>query len=144
MLRRPPRSTRTDTLFPYTTLFRSLGLSRTASVAIVFSGIVVAILLLLILLAPMLYAQSIALIHNIPAWINWILDTGLPKLGISVLQGTHLDADGLQQIVSEHWSQRSEEHPSELQSLMRNSYAVFCLKKITNPIRQSEHQRQTR
>src|SRR3546814_3060846 len=105
MLRRPPRSTRTDTLFPYTTLFRSLGLSRTASVAIVFSGIVVAILLLLILLAPMLYAQSIALIHNIPAWINWILDTGLPKLGISVPQGTHLDADGLQQIVSEHWSQ---------------------------------------
>src|SRR3546814_17697219 len=70
-----------------------LGLSRTASVAIVFSGIVVAILLLLILLAPMLYAQSIALIHNIPAWINWILDTGLPKLGISVPQGPHLDAE---------------------------------------------------
>src|SRR3546814_10992659 len=81
-----------------------LGLSRTASVAIVFSGIVVAILLLLILLAPMLYAQSIALIHNIPAWINWILDTRLTKLGISLPQGTHLDADGLHQIVS-----RSEE-----------------------------------
>lgn len=82
-----------------------LGLSRTASVAIVFSGIVIAILLLLILLAPMLYEQSVALIHNIPTWINWILDTGLPKLGISVPDGTHLDADGLQQIVSEHWSQ---------------------------------------
>src|SRR3546814_15092095 len=59
-----------------------LGLSRTASVAIVFSGIVVAILLLLILLAPMLYAQSIALIHNIPAWINWILDTGLDRKSV--------------------------------------------------------------
>src|SRR3546814_21026790 len=42
-----------------------LGLSRPASVAIVFSGIVVAILLLLLLLAPLLYAQSIALITNI-------------------------------------------------------------------------------
>lgn len=82
-----------------------LGLSRTASVTIVFSGIVIAILLLLILLAPMLYEQSVALIHNIPAWINWILDNGLPKLGISAPKGTHLDADGLQQIVTEHWSQ---------------------------------------
>src|SRR3546814_1689570 len=67
-----------------------LGLSRTASVAIVFSGIVVAILLLLILLAPMLYAQSIALIHNITAWIHWILDTGLPKLGISEIGRAHV------------------------------------------------------
>ncbi|HET8882714.1 MAG TPA: AI-2E family transporter [Solimonas sp.] len=82
-----------------------LGLSRTASVAIVFTGIVIAILLLLVLLAPMLYEQSVALIHNIPAWINWILDSGLPKLGIRAPAGTHLDADGLQQIVSEHWSQ---------------------------------------
>ncbi|NGY04672.1 AI-2E family transporter [Solimonas terrae] len=82
-----------------------VGLSRTASVAIVFSGIVIVMLLLLILLAPMLYEQSVALIHNIPAWVNWILDNGLPKLGIHLPAGTHLDAEGLQQIVSEHWSQ---------------------------------------
>src|SRR3546814_1106674 len=67
MIRRPPRSTRTDTLFPYTTLFRSprstsrTGCCRTSS--------------------------------------------------------------------SSHWPRRSEEHTSELQSLMRISYAVFCLKK---------------
>ncbi len=82
-----------------------LGLSRTASVAIVFSGIVIVVLLLLILLAPMLYQQSISLIHNIPAWINWILDVGLPRIGIHLPDGAHLDADGLQRIVSEHWSQ---------------------------------------
>lgn len=83
-----------------------LGLSRAASVSIVFTGFVFVLLLLLVLLAPMLYAQSIALIHNIPSWIGWILDTGLPKLGIDI--GTRLDADGLQQIVSEHWSEAGD------------------------------------
>lgn len=83
-----------------------LGLSRAASVSIVFTVFVFVLLLLLVLLAPMLYAQSIALIHNIPSWIGWILDTGLPKLGIDI--GTRLDADGLQQIVSEHWSEAGD------------------------------------
>ncbi|WP_084197608.1 AI-2E family transporter [Solimonas soli] len=83
-----------------------LGLSRTASVSIVFTAIVLAFLLLFVLLAPMLYQQAVTLIHNIPAWINWILETGLPKLGIHV--GTRLDAGALQQIVSEHWSETGD------------------------------------
>ncbi|WP_028008953.1 AI-2E family transporter [Solimonas flava] len=83
-----------------------LGLSRAASVSIVFTVFVFVLLLLLVLLAPMLYAQSVALIHNIPSWIGWMLDTGLPKLGIDI--GTRLDADGLQQIVSEHWSEAGD------------------------------------
>lgn len=82
-----------------------MGLSRTLSVTIVFSGIVLALLLLLLLLAPMLYEQSIALIHNLPSWINWVLESGLPKIGVHLPEGTRLDADGLQKIVSEHWSQ---------------------------------------
>src|SRR3546814_1442120 len=74
MIRRPPRSTRTDTLFPYTTLFRSFSRSTT----------------------PLCSAP-------------WFL----------ICRAT---------------IQRSEEHTSELQSLMRISYAVFCLKKKkTNP-----------
>src|SRR3546814_4398785 len=73
MIRRPPRSTRTDTLFPYTTLFRSASLRRTRCFA------------------------------------DLVIHGGLsPFLGIAM---------------------RSEEHTSELQSLMRISYAVFCLKK---------------
>src|SRR3546814_5202295 len=71
MIRRPPRSTRTDTLFPYTTLFRS---SSAATRGAMFLAVVVA-------------------------------------------------GEG------EECRQRSEEHTSELQSLMRISYAVFCLKK---------------
>src|SRR3546814_8728489 len=78
MIRRPPRSTRTDTLFPYTTLFRSTGK------------------------------------YNVKEFFGEVL---VPLLRDSAL-GRSLDLNA-----------RSEEHTSELQSLMRISYAVFCLKK---------------
>src|SRR3546814_20610404 len=81
MIRLPPRSTRTDTLFPYTTLFRSMWKGRSTRAF------------------PAQMTRS--------AWqtsITWV--GGMP--------------------------QRSEEHTSELQSLMRISYAVFCLKKKNN------------
>src|SRR3546814_6839952 len=74
MIRRPPRSTRTDTLFPYTTLFRSPSLR--------------------ILISWIRFRKSIVCLRSML----------IP-------------------------SRRSEEHTSELQSLMRISYAVFCLKK---------------
>src|SRR3546814_9551698 len=76
MIRRPPRSTRTDTLFPYTTLFRSF-----VKRLVIFGGVIFGVFL------------------------------QIPK------------RTGFRDIV------RSEEHTSELQSLMRISYAVFCLKK---------------
>src|SRR3546814_1154803 len=80
MIRRPPRSTRTDTLFPYTTLFRS------------------------------------------------VLGHLLQQL-VLVDAGEHV-AEGLEQGLEHQAAEdRSEEHTSELQSLMRISYAVFCLKK---------------
>src|SRR3546814_4773580 len=84
MIRRPPRSTRTDTLFPYTTLFRSYS------------------------------------------------------------SGKEKSCRSCSRLVSDHHPRRaigrSEEHTSELQSLMRISYAVFCLKKKTNkPIYHTKH-----
>src|SRR3546814_15376886 len=78
MIRRPPRSTRTDTLFPYTTLFRSLFVVNPAKIRYSF---------------------------------NIDVDPMTPE-GKGMVE-------------------RSEEHTSELQSLMRISYAVFCLKKTT-------------
>src|SRR3546814_5762376 len=95
MIRRPPRSTRTDTLFPYTTLFRSPPIRLRADEP---PGRATA---KLIALAP--------------------LRREFPRLPLS--QGD---------VVPLHrypHSRRSEEHTSELQSLMRISYAVFCLKK---------------
>src|SRR3546814_5401036 len=95
MIRRPPRSTRTDTLFPYTTLFRS----RAAGVDRVHAGQVV-------LARDLLRAQVLLHRHR---EVGAALDRGVV--------GDHHDL------------LRSEEHTSELQSLMRISYAVFCLKK---------------
>src|SRR3546814_15837927 len=94
MIRRPPRSTRTDTLFPYTTLFRSErrggGLRSDR-------------------LRAVLRRQ--------------FLDPGQRDL-LELLRDQRGAVHG-------HSHQRSEEHTSELQSLMRISYAVFCLKKKT-------------
>src|SRR3546814_3613816 len=86
MIRRPPRSTRTDTLFPYTTLFRSCCIGCD-------------------------HAQPSDVHHPRPC------DVRVPA---QRRQGAVRPGDG---------SSRSEEHTSELQSLMRISYAVFCLKK---------------
>src|SRR3546814_5583244 len=101
MIRRPPRSTRTDTLFPYTTLFRSLrGDPPVAGAKFVAH--------------PDGYRNAADLV------------AGLQKVApfeISVAAYPELHPD------SESEKARSEEHTSELQSLMRISYAVFCLKK---------------
>src|SRR3546814_4784315 len=97
MIRRPPRSTRTDTLFPYATLFRSC---VRASRAGPDAGPVY----------PALPGRVVS-----PGGAN---DRGLS------------DADIAPWLESASADQRSEEHTSELQSLMRNSFAVFCLNKI--------------
>src|SRR3546814_3976432 len=90
MIRRPPRSTRTDTLFPYTTLFRSI-------------------------------------VDDVEAEPGGMA-------GNDLVDG--LGAGLTKQIAfSKEPGDRSEEHTSELQSLMRTSYAVFCLKKNTETMK---------
>src|SRR3546814_4916314 len=93
MIRRPPRSTRTDTLFPYTTLFRSIGPLKN-----------------LVGVIPVVF-QRFALDgeHRRTTCCNGCSSMVLGRENIA--------------------RSRSEEHTSELQSLMRISYAVFCLKK---------------
>src|SRR3546814_7275348 len=88
MIRRPPRSTRTDTLFPYTTLFRSI------------EGVLK-------------------------------LSTGTED-GREMIVGVVYPSEFIGRPYGGTSGQRSEEHTSELQSLMRISYAVFCLKKKKN------------
>src|SRR3546814_1817146 len=100
MIRRPPRSTRTDTLFPYTTLFRS----RDATAA---CG----------------SAAGISAAGGSALAIGGSASTGVTAAGRTLVGGR---ASG--RILGS----RSEEHTSELQSLMRISYAVFCLKKKKN------------
>src|SRR3546814_3574935 len=98
MIRRPPRSTRTDTLFPYTTLFRSARRLIAGLVQRLRHGE---------------HGEHIA--HD---------DIFVDRLEPSVVR-----ADAEVEGAVEGGLERSEEHTSELQSLMRISYAVFCLKK---------------
>src|SRR3546814_2299851 len=110
MHRRPPRSTRTDTLFPYTTLFRSsacvLEVSRTLGCSPWRGFFRVALPL-----ARPAVAAGVAL-----ALMETLNDFGAVQ---------HFGVDTFTTGIY----RRSEEHTSELQSLMRISYAVFCLKK---------------
>src|SRR3546814_7427011 len=96
MIRRPPRSTRTDTLFPYTTLFRS---------------------------------------PRIP-YCCWTFPPSVdaPRRAIAATPSK----SRLSKILTTPATARSEEHTSELQSLMRISYAVFCLKKKKHKIKQTK------
>src|SRR3546814_1065818 len=90
MIRRPPRSTRTDTLFPYTTLFRSAQLR------------------------PVLLAAAVDAREAVAGMVRRVQGE-VPAVATGAEPGL--------------LTERSEEHTSELQSLMRISYAVFCLKK---------------
>src|SRR3546814_6363223 len=102
MIRRPPRSTRTDTLFPYTTLFRSFGQRRK------------------------MLRRSLA--DHVPSG-------ALEAAGIDPTRRA-------EELALDDWV-RSEEHTSELQSLMRISYAVFCLKKKNKATNQKNKLRHT-
>src|SRR3546814_9234721 len=113
MIRRPPRSTRTDTRFPYTTLFRS-ALRGAAEQDRRSEAPMNGNLEALNMAAGMMYGD----VHAISA--------PPPKLK---KDRKKLDAAKAIERPKMNWMSRSEEHTSELQSLMRISYAVFCLKK---------------
>src|SRR3546814_1816717 len=112
MSRRPPRATRTDTLCPYTTLFRSAnyGLGK------------------IMLSKNLLGAKQ----TRVPAILPGAVES----------EETLTTSDEEMEIVHYLEENRSEEHTSELQSLMRISYAVFCLKKKSHhPINKSQQTR---
>src|SRR3546814_6447661 len=113
MIRRPPRSTRTDTLFPYTTLFRSD------------------------LLVP--FQAVLERVHRVAGPIDIALAHPDAEFDLAPRHGREAVAvddkvarDEREEIGGFRPRVRSEEHTSELQSLMRSSYAVFCLKKKNN------------
>src|SRR3546814_8866442 len=125
MIRRPPRSTRTDTLFPYTTLFRSARSCRCGACACPL----VCHDARTVVLSKGLRAMTLAAIHRRVIAVS--LATW-PTVTIVTYCAAPLIADAP---IAVKTLVRSEEHTSELQSLMRISYAVFCLKKKTKNTR---------
>src|SRR3546814_7566390 len=106
MIRRPPRSTRTDSLFPYTTLFRSVVTMRKICM------------------------RSAAMCSR--QWLcrHILVEQSSRRRSIRChLSSRSLHHQPQHNTTQHNTTQRSEEHTSELQSLMRISYAVFCLKK---------------
>src|SRR3546814_2968128 len=107
MIRRPPRSTRTDKLLPYTTLFRSFGCTFEKT-----SG-------------------------SSPSRLITKKMRVCPNIIIRITDGSARPAASPMRFPI--WVQpRSEEHTSELQSLMRNTYAVFCLKNTNRNLENTE------
>src|SRR3546814_462514 len=150
MIRRPPRSTRTDTLFPYTTLFRSyvgddtkrrnaergglitlgdvgyldaegyLFLTGRNSDVIISGGVNI--------YPAEIEAEIMAIPGVVDCAVIGVPDEAFGESLLAIIQpevSVTIDPDEVQRILRT----RSEEHASELQSLMRISYAVFCLKK---------------
>src|SRR3546814_6746932 len=112
MIRRPPRSTRTDTLFPYTTLFRSYR-------------------------AGLCCANSPKLASSMSPCLSFSISVSPTP------SSTNSPANSpLTNRIRPKKPSRSEEHTSELQSLMRISYAVFCLKKKKQ--KKQKHIKQTK
>src|SRR3546814_5748577 len=123
MIRRPPRSTRTYTLFPYTTLFRSKVLHRGDEFAVgrraakfsrgcAGNGV---------------FDRNSAV--DADSHVTELRELPGIRVGSAVLQGPRATGEAIKPRV------RSEAHTSELQSLMRISYAVFCLKKTQDTIK---------
>src|SRR3546814_8425932 len=103
MIRRPPRSTRTDTLFPYTTLFRSTVWAISAD-----------------------QSESPSFFDRLDLSFVSGSNTRKESQTVSLASSSRCSSSGYMSAA------RSEEHTSDLQSLMRISYAVFCLKKKKN------------
>src|SRR3546814_9691562 len=123
MIRRPPRSTLTDTLFPYTTLFRSLERAHLGDEGqILFDERENGNLPQVDLLPAREGEQQVE--RSFPAF-----QVELKRI-LALRGGCRRRVEGQRQILhrAPQASAKSEEHTSELQSLMRISYAVFCLK----------------
>src|SRR3546814_1396613 len=121
MIRRPPRSTRTDPLFPYTTLFRSI--ERTGMGEIAAHRHDIGIANFMFPFGASIGREGGRVLNALSLYRQWIKNVVLVRqIEFAILplriEITH--------------TTRSEEHTSELQSLMRSSYAVFFLKKNTN------------
>src|SRR3546814_5724822 len=129
MIRRPPRSTRTDTRFPYTTLFRSKANAGAAGAGAGGGAYIYNV-----------YGASVGVSYTFDIFGGVRRSVEAQR---ALAEYQQFQSEGAYLTLASNVvtaSVRSEEHTSELQSLMRISYAVFCLKK-TNPLTTTPYER---
>src|SRR3546814_3648450 len=129
MIRLPPRSTRTDTLFPYTTLFRSWGEPAKPQLRHSREGGNPEPQRPRIAVQDLLSSSASRILDDQVSRLDW--SEAMEALNELKAQHTALNSNVVNRIDRNvaRPAPRSEEHTSELQSLMRNSYAVFCWQK---------------
>src|SRR3546814_1811184 len=139
MTRRPPSSTRTDTLFPYTTLFRSIFKRRTLP-KILCEGYRERQIVPVFSFTADSQDRGSQTTALIPKWLSREISGAAEQITFNFHSSRpasspprHREPETNHPDPQRRW-QRSEEHTSELQSLMRISYAVFCLKKKNDHI----------
>src|SRR3546814_12189838 len=123
MIRRPPRSTRTDTLFPYTTLFRSNRLAASGKPPKVGTSITIRAKIRFLLFGSVRGKRNDHFLQRYAAVLECFIEMIDKVIVIIRVYEIRIFASK-----DETGAYRSEEHTSELQSLMSISYAVFCLK----------------
>src|SRR3546814_8897672 len=130
MIRRPPRSTRTDTLFPYTTLFRSV--ANPCQLETLLREVIGPVAQHARRAAAAVAGGSLTLVATLFLLLLMLIEA--PVWRAKLVRLSHEEAARWEEAFEE--AARSEEHTSELQSLMRISYAVFCLQKKNKQYKQ--------
>ncbi|HWY25354.1 MAG TPA: AI-2E family transporter [Nevskia sp.] len=93
---------------PLVDRLEKLRLPRTAGVAIVFAVFFGVVTTALILMVPMLEEQIVTFAQNVPEWLKWVQDTGLPRLGVHLPAGMRLDASGLRNAITHNLTEAGD------------------------------------
>ncbi|MGJ8668318.1 MAG: AI-2E family transporter [Oceanococcus sp.] len=103
------------------------GLSRTAGVCLVFGLFGGVGLALTLILLPMLIEQVVQLVQKTPTFLLWLQQEALPKIGVALPEGAHLDADSLRKVITEHWQKAGDVLTQWVGPLTRSGGAMLAL-----------------
>ncbi|MBL6751670.1 MAG: AI-2E family transporter [Nevskia sp.] len=110
---------------PVVDRLEKLGLSRTLGVSVVFLVLFGAVLAALLVLVPLLEEQVVVFVHNIPDWLKWLQEVGLPRLHVHLPPGVRLDPEGLRNTLTRNWAEAGSIAGAVLGRLGRSTPVVI-------------------
>jgi predicted PurR-regulated permease PerM len=93
---------------PLVDRLETLRIPRMLGTAIVFAVLFGGLVLGLILLVPVLQQQVLTFAHNVPEWLRWLQEVGLPRMGVRLPAGVRLDVEGLRNVLTRNWSEAGD------------------------------------